>query len=281
MTQSIGSSVLSSGSTASIEPDMISALERLDVFAGSSKTAGLILAAAAMGSAHARGEKVSNWPSLDAITSRSYWQRIAGWTDEQYSRAVVEARERAAHGHARIILEITKQTSSAAASKNREAITTGETVLAETVYTSFQNSVNTVRKRVDLVVDAESVGMYSSRKYKTMLTLAGPSDYIVYYCREDGKVRLNHKILHGKAWPVGSHVWRRILPPNGYKCRCVFKLKTLGWVVQNLGKEAVRTSVPLGGGPDTGFSNDPRSRKRDDWSKYRAAHVSALMRTSR
>lgn len=43
-----------------------------------------------------------------------------------------------------------------------------------------------------------------------------------YMTRDDNRVREAHRALHGKVFNANDPIWGKILPPNGWNCRCYF-----------------------------------------------------------
>lgn len=275
------------GQPSAVDEAVVNGLYEIDLYHSTMKTAGLIVAAAALGAAHARGESPSEWPTFDGITGRTFWQRVAGWSDEEYAEVVKQAKERSALGHATIILEYSGRASTYGQNAHGKMFNTqvGSLYTVEVmgaVMEAINRDIESLSGyRAELVGDAESSTLYSAVKYELNLKLAADDDYFVYISRDDDKVRLNHRALDRKAWSVKSPVWHRIMPPNGFRCRCTVVRRSKQWVIENIGKDAIRSTVPMNGRPDRGFSNSPRQRNSTDWSKYRPTHVSALMRTSR
>lgn len=284
LTANVDKRVAEVRSIGAVDDQVLAALHETDVSHGTMATAGALVAAAAMGAAHGRGERVSGWPTFDGIVARAYWQRVAGWTDEEYAKAVKDAKERAYSAHSNIVLEHAGRVSDKAEEAKRELSRTAELqhtlheveLLGELTSFAKEDEARLAEHRAALVADAEPSAAYALQKYTTQLGLAEDDDVLVYVTKDDGKVRPNHRALHMKAWPAKSPVWRRIYPPNGLHCRCTAVRRSRAWAGANLKPEAIRTTVPKGGGPDKGFSRDPRARRRTDTSKYRPAHVSAL-----
>lgn len=271
-------------SVGAVNEQVLAGLHETDVSHGTSATAGAIVAALAMGAAHGRGERVTSWPTFDGIVARGYWQHVAGWTDEEYAKAVKDAKERAHSAHSGVILEHAHRVSNKADEAAHELSRTAQAqyalheieLLGEITTLMREDEERMVAHRAGLIADAEPSAAYALGKYTTQLELAAEDDVLVYVTKDDGKVRPNHRALHMKAWPAKSPVWRRIYPPNGLHCRCTAVRRNRAWAEQNLRAGAIRTTVPRGGGPDKGFSRDPRARRRTDVSRYRTAHVSAL-----
>jgi len=63
----------------------------------------------------------------------------------------------------------------------------------------------------------------SSAAYYRLISQADIFPYWQYVTMNDGKVREEHIMLHGLVLACTDHLWEKIYPPNGWRCRCRVK----------------------------------------------------------
>ncbi len=270
------------------------ALHNVDLTHGVSVTAGFLVAAAALGAAQGRGQKTSGWPSYDGIKGRTYWQGLAGWTDDEYANIVVEANRQATLSHGKALLDFAEfadteaQTSLARLhgsghGQDHEHSVTEQVqhhleeieLIGELLTRLKEAGERKAEDRAGLIADVEGRAFHAQEKFIEQTEDAG-DDCLVYCTKEDSKVRHSHAILDLKAWPANSPVWKHIYPPNGVHCRCAACRRSRKWVLDNLGASALPAAVPKGGHPDKGFDELPGVSHEFDWSVFKESHIEAL-----
>ena len=63
----------------------------------------------------------------------------------------------------------------------------------------------------------------SSATYYRLLAKQDSLPYWQYITVDDSKVRPEHQLLHKLILPVSDPLWKKIYPPNGWRCRCRVK----------------------------------------------------------
>lgn len=61
---------------------------------------------------------------------------------------------------------------------------------------------------------------YHGAYYQKLQQLTDVYPAYQYMTRDDNRVRDAHRPLHGKVFNANDPIWNKILPPNGWKCRC-------------------------------------------------------------
>lgn len=227
-----------------IEERIVRALQNIDLPHGTLRTAGLLVASAAMGAGHARGISVATFPSADGLVAREFWQGQAGWTNAEYVMAVAAAKSRALLAHGSVVLGA-----------------------AESLVEGNENVID----RSELITETETVVTYQGSKEWVQRKLAGPKSVGLYVTMGDELVCPVCGPMDLKAFPVGSAELAMVRPPRHFGCRCDVVIRDAGWVQDRLGKRALRKRVPKA--PKArGFDREYKA----DWSKYPRHLVDAL-----
>lgn len=74
--------------------------------------------------------------------------------------------------------------------------------------------------RLKLIYDTNKQIAFMQGRYQTQLDAAPLKPYWKYVTRDDSKVRLSHRTLHGKVFRFDDPFWDHFYPPNGFRCRC-------------------------------------------------------------
>jgi SPP1 gp7 family putative phage head morphogenesis protein len=92
---------------------------------------------------------------------------------------------------------------------------------------------------------------YQAGHYKRMKEVAAEVPWWKYVAVMDSKTRPAHKALNGKVFRSDDPVWDRIMPPNGFNCRCTVvaltdnALKRLGITPEDSTGKVVSREVVL------------------------------------
>jgi SPP1 gp7 family putative phage head morphogenesis protein len=79
--------------------------------------------------------------------------------------------------------------------------------------------------------------------------------YLMYDAINDGRTRPRHRALDNFIAPVDDPIWRKIYPPNGFRCRCSTRSLSEAQAIARGWKGA--PNYPADGGADAGWEYNP------------------------
>ena len=92
--------------------------------------------------------------------------------------------------------------------------------------------------------------------------------FYLYNATLDKRTRPSHKKLDGLCLPVSDPIWKKIYPPNGFRCRCSVSLIS-ATQAKRLGVR-IRRNAPSAA-PDKGFEGQPTGDYEPDLKGYDGA----------
>ncbi len=110
----------------------------------------------------------------------------------------------------------------------------------------------------DLVAHQTLAQAYGAASFEALTDdrVRGILPFFRYVTQADERVRPNHAVWHNRFFRRDDPVWRRIWPPNGFRCRCFIRGVTVTQV-RDYGIRSSRKPSAGQGAPDPGFEAAP------------------------
>ncbi len=88
-------------------------------------------------------------------------------------------------------------------------------------------------RRLDTIFRTNMQSAYMAGRYATQLEQVDTHPYWEYVAVLDSRTRPAHRALAGCVFRYDDPIWQTIYPPNGYRCRCRVRTRTVGYVEKN------------------------------------------------
>jgi len=122
-----------------------------------------------------------------------------------------------------------------------------------------------------------NTAMNSSYSASQWITLQEPGmqevyPYLQYLTMSDNAVRPAHQKLHKRVWLVSDPIWSKIMPPNGWNCRCITRSlmqdELDGATLEITGGDSTKINeIVKEGGVEKDFQRNP-GQIQSIWSKW-------------
>ncbi|HRE42261.1 MAG TPA: phage minor head protein [Ignavibacteria bacterium] len=122
-----------------------------------------------------------------------------------------------------------------------------------------------------------NTAMNSSYSASQWITLQEPGmqevyPYLQYLTMGDNAVRPAHQKLHKRVWLVSDSIWSKIMPPNGWNCRCITRSlmhdELDGATLEITGGDSTKINeIVKDGGVEKDFQRNP-GQIQSIWSKW-------------
>ncbi len=122
-----------------------------------------------------------------------------------------------------------------------------------------------------------NTAMNSSYSASQWITLQKPGmqevyPYLQYLTMGDNAVRPAHQKLHKRVWLVSDPIWSKIMPPNGWNCRCITRSlmqdELDGATLEITGGDSTKINeIVKEGGVEKDFQRNP-GQIQSIWSKW-------------
>lgn len=230
-------------------------------------------------------QPVRDWPKVPPREAADWWRERAAMSGAEWD-AATEAAKRRAFGATRLS---TLREAQRVQALIQQALDEGtglngflESVDAHVRATGLHYLETVYRTNI---ATAHAVGRYRQQARPETLERRPIWQLLTV---DDGRVRDEHRPMHGRAWPADHDIWRIWYPPNGYNDRCRVRalsrdeVAELGITVEDAMPEMDRVSpsgererVPLL--PDPGWAFNPALTDAPiNWSAFPAAWRKAL-----